>query len=75
MMSYLETSVCHFVGDLRGEAFGKAQEGKGNARPAFIKRTGLGGAGDTGDSQGTASRQHGGWVGLGGVGGDTGNRI
>lgn len=72
MMSYLETSVCHFVGDLRGEAFGKAQEGKGNARPAFTKRTGLDGAGDTGDSQGTASRQHGGWVGLGG---DTGNRI
>lgn len=68
MMSYLETSVCHFVGDLRGEAFGKAQEGKGNARSAFIKRTGLDGAGDTGDSQQTA------W-GLGGLGGNTGNRI
>lgn len=25
MMPYLETSVCHFVGDLRGEAFGKDQ--------------------------------------------------
>lgn len=66
MMSYLEISVCHFVGDPCREAFGKDQkEMLGQLSSREQGWVGLG-------TQGTARGQHGGWVGLGR---DTGDRI